>query len=194
MILERRLAGGDLLVEGHLAEALRLTRTPLREAMVRLEGEGLLVKQRNHSFAVRQVSVSEYFQSLRVRQILESKAAVLAVTKVSEREIRTLRQRIRQLERATRRQAAHWSLDDDLHRLVASVGGNDVLAAMIQRLRMTTQLFEVGRPFERARADASEHLAILDALERRDAAAAEHAVLEHLRNIERDVLAIVSGG
>lgn len=193
MILERRLSAGEVLVENRLAEALHLTRTPLREAMVRLEGAGLLVKERNRSFAVRQVVMPEFFQTLRVRQYLESKAAMLAVGKIPAREIRSLRQRVRRLERTDRRQSAHWVLDDDLHRLIASASGNTVLAATIQQLRMTTQLYEVGRPFERAPADAAEHLAILDALEGGDTDAAEQAMLEHLRNIERDVLSTVSG-
>ena len=193
MILERRLRAGEVLVENRLAETLHLTRTPLREAMVRLEGAGLLVKERNRSFAVRRVVMPEFFQTLRVRQYLEGKAATLAVGKIKAREIRGLRQRIRQLERADHRQPAHWALDDDLHRLIASASGNSVLAITIQRLRMTTQLYEVGRPFERAPADAAEHLAILEALEGGDEDAAEHAMLEHLRNIERDVLSTVSG-
>ncbi len=193
MILERRLRAGEVLVGSRLTESLQLTRTPLREALVRLEGAGLLVKERNRSFAVRKVSTPEFFQTLRVRHFLESKAAALAVGKVQPQIIRSLRQRIRRLERIDRRQPEHWALDDDLHRLVACAGGNPVLAATIQRLRMTTQLYEVGRPFERATADAAEHLAILDALECGDADVAEQAMLEHLRNIERDVLSTVSG-
>jgi DNA-binding GntR family transcriptional regulator len=44
LILHRELSGGEVLVEGRLAERLQMSRTPLREALLRLEGEGLLVR------------------------------------------------------------------------------------------------------------------------------------------------------
>lgn len=194
MIVHRDLSGGEILVEGRLAAALGLTRTPLREALVRLEGEGLLVKQANRSFAVRTVAAAEFFQSLKVRQYLEAKAAVLAVGKAGAGEIKELRRRIKRLAKATAHNPEHWKLDNDLHGWLAERSGNAVLAQTIRRLRRTTQLFEIGRPFDRARADAAEHLAILDALEAGDSAAVESATLYHLRNIESDVLEIVSGG
>ncbi len=46
MVVNRQLTGGDILVESRLAETLDLTRTPLREALVRLEGAGLLIKKK----------------------------------------------------------------------------------------------------------------------------------------------------
>ncbi len=194
MIVHRELSGGEVLVEGRLAAALGLTRTPLREALVRLEGEGLLVKQANRSFAVRSVGAAEFFQSLKVRQYLEAKAVALAIGKVSPADIKGFRRRIKRLAKATTHNPEHWMLDNDLHGWLADGSGNAVLAQTIRRLRRTTQLFEIGRPFDRAGADAEEHLAILQALEDGNAEAVEAAVLAHLRNIEADVLQIVSGG
>ena len=194
MIVHRQLPGGEMLVEGRLAAALGLTRTPLREALVRLEGEGLLVKQANRSFAVRSVGAAEFFQSLKVRQYLETVAAVSAIGKVSPGDLKAFRRRIRRLAKATAHNPEHWQLDNDLHGWLADSSGNAVLAQTIRCLRRTTQLFEIGRPFDRATADAEEHLAILQALEDGDVAALEAATLDHLRNIEADVLEIVSGG
>ncbi|GMQ75062.1 MAG: GntR family transcriptional regulator [Gammaproteobacteria bacterium] len=194
MIVNRMLAGGEVLVEGRLAEMLGLTRTPLREALVRLEGAGLLVKRKNRSFAVRQVGAAEFFQSLKVRKYLESQAARLAVGKVDVNDIRAFRHRIIGLATVEAHVPEHWYLDDDLHNWLAQSGGNDVLANAIHRLRITTQLFEIGRPFDRTRADAEEHLAILQAIDDADAKAAECAVLCHLENIEADVLEIVRAG
>jgi len=77
-ILTRRLAGGETLVEGRLAETMGVSRTPMREALSRLEGEGLLVRQGSGGFAVRQVSVREFFHALRVRMMLEPDAAAAA--------------------------------------------------------------------------------------------------------------------
>lgn len=192
MVVNRQLTGGDILVESRLAESLNLTRTPLREALVRLEGAGLLIKKRGHSYAVRQVSVVEFFQSLKVRQYLESKAIVLAADRVDRKDVERFRQRIIDLSKEDIHVPAHWILDDDFHIWLAEAGGNSVLADFIRRLRITTQLFEMGRPFDRADADATEHLAILDALAEGNTRGAETAILRHLRNIEKDVLKIVT--
>jgi len=194
LIVQRELTGGDALVEGRLADTLDVTRTPLREALVRLEGEGLLVKQANRSFVVRTVSAAEFFQSLKVRQYLETKAAVNAVGRTDLRQVEAFRKRIRRLAKIEQQSPEHWLLDNDLHNWLVDSAGNAVLARVVRGLRITTQLFEIGRPFDRAQGDAREHLAILEALEACDARAAEDAVLTHLRNIEREVLVLVSGG
>lgn len=194
MIVHRRVSGGEVMVEGRLAESLGLTRTPLREALARLEGEGMLVKQANRSFAVRAVGIAEYCQSLKVRQYLEAKAAGLAAGKVAPRDVAALRRRTKRLAKAKAHGPEHWKLDDDLHNWLSDNGGNAVLARMVRQLRITTRLFELGRPIDRLRADAEEHLAILQALESGDAKAAEKAVVDHLRNFENDVLRVVSGG
>ena len=194
MIVHRRVSGGEVMVEGRLAESLGLTRTPLREALARLEGEGMLVKQANRSFAVRAVGIAEYCQSLKVRQYLEAKAAVLAAGKVAPRDVAALRRRTKRLAKAKAHGPEHWKLDDDLHNWLIDNGGNAVLAQIVRRLRNTTRLFVIGRPFDRLHADAEEHLAILQAVVNGDAKAAEKAVRDHLQNFENDVLRVVSGG
>ena len=192
MIINRQLSAGDILVESRLAETLGSTRTPLREGLVRLEGAGLLVKKKGRSYAVRQVNVTEFFQSLKVRRYLETKAAALAIGKVERTDIESFQQRIQDLSTEDVHVPAHWNLDNDLHDWLAEAGKNEVLAENIRRLRITTQLFEIGQPFERTDADAEEHLTILNALADGNSRAAELAILRHLRNIEKDVLKIVT--
>ena len=68
MIQRRRLRGGEVIVELRLAEVLNISRTPLREALQRLEGEGLVIKGTGRSFMVRHVDLREYLQSLKVRE------------------------------------------------------------------------------------------------------------------------------
>ncbi len=194
MILNRKLVGGELLVEGRLANSLNLTRTPLREALVRLEGEGLLVKQANRSFSVHIVGASEFFQSMKVRRYMEAEAAALAVGKVKREAIETLRARVVKVLEDGVQGPGQWAVDEALHAMIAEASGNAVLAKMIRKLRITTLLFEVSRPFGRAGADAEEHLAILQAMEDGDVDAARRAMVDHLKNIEQDVLEIVSGG
>ena len=82
------------MVEGKLAEALAISRTPLREALGRLEGEGLLLKGASRSFSVRSVSAREFFESLKVRETLKSEAAELAAGRVPMQDLVSLRRQV----------------------------------------------------------------------------------------------------
>jgi DNA-binding GntR family transcriptional regulator len=184
LILERELPGGSAVIEGRLAKELNISRTPMREALVRLEGEGLLVRSGARSYAVRTVRASEHFQSMQVREVLECKAIELAIGKIPQNEIDALRLKIDELKDTHHQEAVHWQVDDLLHMLCPRASGNQVLARLIAEARVANRLFEVADPFGRVREDREEHLVILDALEAGDAKAAKRALIKHFRNIE----------
>jgi DNA-binding GntR family transcriptional regulator len=115
MIRSRRLKGGELIVESRLADLLGISRTPLREALQRLEGEGLVIKSANRSFMVRNVDLAEYLQSLKVREILEGEAAFLATGHVSRLKLTEAHREINELMQASSYHTdAHWCSDDPL--------------------------------------------------------------------------------
>ena len=193
LILTRALPGGSFVVEGRLAERLGISRTPMREAILRLAAEGLLVKQGSRSYAVRRVDPVEFFQSLKVRELLEGEAVALAIGRIPPDEIASLRADVARLGRLGRQAAAHWDTDDRLHMLFPDALANRVLAGMIRQLRVNTRLFELTSPTGRVEADAAEHLAILDAYAAGDAARARAAMSTHLRNVAAEILDIVGG-
>ncbi len=192
MIRDRRLKGGEAVVEARLADALGISRTPLREALQRLEGEGLVRKVANRSYVVRHVDLGEYLQSLKVREILEGEAAVLAVGAIPGDRLAAVRHEISVLMRATAYHThAHWQSDDNLHGLYIDHCGNPVMAEMIRALRVTTRLFEIAKLKDRLEPDSAEHLAILEALETGDRRAARTAVQLHCRSLRDFALATV---
>lgn len=192
MIRGRRLKGGEAIVESRLAEHLGISRTPLREALQRLEGEGLVLKGAARSFVVRHVDLGEYLQSLRVREILEPEAAAMSVGHVPRNELAAVRAEMNDLRSAPGYHTdAHWRSDDNLHELFARNSGNEVLANVIRSMRTTTRLFEIARLSDRIEPDAAEHLAILDAIETEDAKAARKAVQAHIRSIGAFAIATV---
>ena len=193
LILQKELSGGEVLVEGRLAERLQMSRTPLREALLRLEGEGLLVRANTRSYAVRRITASHYFQCLQVRERLESQAVCLAMGRVPPAEIRALRENILALD-SSQQGASHWQADDEIHGLFARASGNAMLAETIAHLRVLCRLFEVVDPFNRIDDDRKEHLAILDAYIAGDEKSADEAVLSHLRNLARYTLSRLSNG
>lgn len=189
MIRRRRLRGGEMIVEARLADSLGISRTPLREALQRLEGEGLVVKGTGRSYLVRHVDLGEYLQSLKCREFLEPEAASLAAGRIPAGEMVKVRAEINQLRTAvTYHTDAHWASDDNLHELFARHCGNDVLADLTRKLRVTTRLFEIARLADRLEPDSAEHLAIVEALEQEDPKAARRAVQNHIRSLGKSAL------
>ncbi|GAB4283346.1 MAG: GntR family transcriptional regulator [Roseovarius sp.] len=184
LIRARVLRGGEMLVEQKLAERLGISRTPLREALQRLEGEGMIQKTAGRSFTVRRVDMQEYLQSLKMREVVEAEAASLAVGRVPAAEIEAARREIKRLQKVTSSHTdAHWDSDDEVHGLCTRYCGNAVMAGIIARLRVTTRLFEIAGLKERIGPDAVEHLAILDGLQSGDPVQARRAMRAHLKSL-----------
>lgn len=193
LILERRIPPGSRVVEGRLAEELGISRTPMREALVRLVGERLLERADARSYSVRRVTSTEFFQSMQVREMLEIRAMELAVGKVPIDVIDALIRDIRRLARMPEQDTAHWQADDRLHQMFASASENAVLQRTIDGLRINTRLFEISGGFGRVAQDCAEHLAILEAWRSGDVSGAQNALRTHLANLQDEALEVVSG-
>ena len=192
MIQDRRLKGGEAIIEARLAEALGISRTPLREALQRLEGEGMVRKVANRSYIVRHVDLGEYLHSLKVREILEAEAVALAIGVIPGETLAAVRHEIDALVHAPKYLTdAHWRSDDNLHGLYIDHCSNPVMAEMIRALRVTTRLFEIARLQDRLVPDSAEHLAILEAIETGDAEAARRTVRTHCRSLRDYALVTV---
>ncbi|WP_092584974.1 GntR family transcriptional regulator [Rhizobium mongolense] len=184
MIRHRRLKGGQVIVEARLAEALGISRTPLREALQRLEGEGLVRKGDGRNYTVRQVDIGEYLQSLRLRLLIEPEAAVLAISNIPRRQLIAVRREIHDLLDATAYHTdSHWISDDNLHNMIIDHCGNAVMAKVLRELRATTRLFEIDRLKDRLKPDSTEHLVIIEALERGDPEETRAAVALHIQSL-----------
>lgn len=180
---------GSVLREQHLAETVGVSRTPLREAISRLEGQGLVVRQANRSLIVKPITVRDYIEALQVRRLLEVETARRAVGRISPETIDRLRQRIEGLmtnpEPSVR---DHWAVDDAMHDSVAKAGGNDVMAGIVQALRLRTRLFNLKRMPNRFLPGCEEHLAVLDAIASGDRKRAGKAMGTHIDNVKASIL------
>ena len=184
LIHNRVLGGGHVIIEQRLAEELGVSRTPLREALQHLEGEGMVEKGSGRSFTVRKVDFHEYLQSFKVRMLLEPEAALLAAPRAPAEAIEEVKAEIEALRSMPGEHTkAHWDSDDRLHRLIGSHCGNAVLFDTIERLRVTTRLYEIEDVRQRVAKDLAQHLAIVEALAARNGLAARKAMQLHLRSL-----------
>ena len=187
LILDRQISAGSPLQEARLAEDLRISRTPMREALVRLAGEGLLVRRDARSYAVRALGTKEYFDCMRAREVIECEAIALAVGKITDAEIDTLEADIRALDSGEHNETEHWHFDDRFHLLIATASGNVVFPRLVEELRVNARLFRLHSPLHRQRENHDEHGEIVRTLRARDPERARAAMREHLRSLQEDV-------
>ncbi|MBF9036814.1 FCD domain-containing protein [Rhodobacterales bacterium HKCCE2091] len=179
------------MTERRLAERLSMSRTPVRDALLMLEGEGLLIRQGSRGLQVKQMRIEEYMDALQIRLLLEPPVARLAAGKVPQAEIAELRSRLERLLQGGQGEAERdlvRGLDEGLHGGLARAVGNPQLAQMIQTLRRQTQMFDLRAMPERIEDTCHEHLRILAAVEAGDGAEAEAAMAEHLQCVQDSII------
>ena len=183
-ILAGQLKSGESLVEDHLAVELGVSRSPLREALARLEQEGLIVSVPYRGAVVAGATRAEIIQALQIRQRLEPLAIELAIDAIPAAEIDEAMAQIGRLISSEHRRdpLAHYECDRALHSLAPRYADNPILEQFLSNLEDRVHTYRLqGAGFEDALAASNEHIEILQALRRRDRDAAIAAMLRHLR-------------
>ncbi|MFQ6146201.1 GntR family transcriptional regulator [Streptomyces seoulensis] len=183
-VLDRRYEGGTLLTEGELAEAVGVSRTPVREALLRLEVEGLLKLYPKKGALVLPVSAQEIADVVETRRLVEGHAVRKAVPAPAG-----LLRRLEELLEQQKRQAAAGDLaaaavtDRCFHAEIVRSGGNEILSRLYDQLRDRQLRMGVAvmhsHP-DRIAKTLAEHEAILTALREGDAEAAVDIVHGHV--------------
>jgi DNA-binding GntR family transcriptional regulator len=188
-ILTCNLPGGSVIQERKLALALGVSRSPMRDALNRLEGEGLLVRLTERLLAVRVITLEDYLYSLDVRALIEPKAAALATPKVTAEEIASFDRMLSEIEAVGMpTQEQHWAFDDLLHDTLADRAGNPFLARTIREMRRYTKIFERQTVPQRSGRGVADHRKLIDALVERRADVVKQAMSEHIRNVRKRTL------
>jgi DNA-binding GntR family transcriptional regulator len=191
-MLSQELSPGSLLQERVLGESLHISRTPIREALARLEAEGFVTRHAGRLLIVREIPVRELMQIFHVRGMLEVEAIGLATHRIADNQLETLRDLFEtQMHGPIPDGGNHWDADDLLHGSIADASGNAVLSEMVRGLRRKTRMFSLRRMPDRFLPGSVEHLAIIDSLVRRDELAARAAMTLHLENSKLSILHIL---
>lgn len=194
MVLSGEAAHGQMINERRLADMLGISRTPVRDALLMLEAEGLLVRQGTRGLQIRQMRIEEFMDALHIRQILEPEVARLAQGRISREDLQAIRDQLVELiesrpstgERPDREKVR--AVDDLLHGSLAKAAGNPQLADIIRTVRRRTQIFDLRSIPERFDETCAEHLSIIDALLEGDAKKASDAMRNHLDNVQGSIL------
>ena len=185
MILEAIDSGiykpGDRLVESELAERFGVSRTPIREALQRLETQSLLARD-GRSLIVASLDHNQMAELYAVRSELEGLAARLAARHATEEEVRVLRDMIEEDRALLADPAAMARANRRFHRMIHLASHNRYLVQQLDlvyrsmALMATTSLAAEGR----GEIALAEHGAIVDAISKRDEEAAYRALRDHI--------------
>ncbi len=186
------LRPGAPMNEVEIAEALGISRTPVREAIRKLEQEGLVTRHPNRGVVVTQLSMREVFEIWALREIIEPAACRLAAPTVSGSSLERIESASRRLLRkppSVDTYEVYHRSDLELHGLILEACGNatlrQVMDSLVGRIRQARMVTSPAR-FEPS---IEEHLAIIAALRRRDPEGAADAMRRHLANA-REALAV----
>lgn len=182
-ILDGRFTGGELISEGDVAEGVGVSRTPVREAFLRLETEGLLRLYPKRGALVVPISPTEVENVMETRLLVEQFA--------TDKVIRTggdvgpqLREAIARMESAAHDDERDFcEIDREFHRIIVEAAGNHILLQLHDSLRdrqSRMMLAALARNRGRLQQILDEHHAIADAVDAGDAGLARRVVDVHL--------------
>jgi DNA-binding GntR family transcriptional regulator len=191
------LPPGSRLRETDLALQFGISRTPVREALKRLEAQGLVSHQVHHGAVVAELDYSEITELYALREVLEGTAARLAAAHATGAEIEILERMIAH-DRSLLNDPKELSRRNKLfHRQIHQSSRNRFLSLMLENMR-TSLLLLHGTTLvapNRAQQSLEEHQAIVDALAKHDPSEAEAKARQHIVNAFRTrlELRILSG-
>ena len=136
-VLSARLRPGQTLSENEVAAQLGVSRTPVREAIIRLEGEGLLTVRPQIGTVVAPIDLDAVADGQFLREAIECKTVALAAAHARPADARTLRALLREQARAVKRHAhsEFIALDDRMHRHLVTMAGRPRLWQRVEEVK-----------------------------------------------------------
>jgi DNA-binding GntR family transcriptional regulator len=189
-IVERRLMPGTKLAEQPMADIFKVSRTLVRQAFNQLSRDHLITLEPARGAFVAQPGVDEARQVFEVRQLVESQMVRKLCATITDAQVQALREHLVAEQGALARTdvSGRTRLLADFHVLLARMLGNEVLAELLTDLLGRCSLIALMYQSAHSAAHSqAEHVAIVEAIARRDARAAARLMDDHLGNVERNL-------
>lgn len=191
-IITGKLKPGERLMEVQLAERLGVSRTPVREAIRKLELEGLVVMVPRKGAYVADLNAKDLLNVLEVRSSLEGLAASLAAERITDEELEKLKSIVEEfrVKMDEGDLEALIRLDKEFHDLIFAASRNDKLIQIMNNLQEHVHRFRVKYITEgkKAKRIYQEHKKIAELIEQRDANGARKWAEKHVRNFQEEVV------
>lgn len=191
-ILTGELKPGERLLEIHLANQLGVSRTPIREAIRKLELEGLVIMMPRRGAEVAQITEKSLRDVLEVRRTLDALCAELACDRITDEEKERLKEACEEFEKATVTGDATTIAEADvaLHDIIVKATGNQRLVQLIHNLseQMYRYRFEYIKDENQHNNLVEEHRMIYESIIRHDKEGAAQATRLHIDNQEKSII------
>ena len=183
-IIRGNMSPGEWLVESHIADTLGISRTPVREAIHKLEREGLIERQPRGGFTVLGLTRDDIEETFGIRAVLEGYAARLAAIKHHKKELAPLEKKIEEFEKYLhqKEQTELTRINTEFHDLLYALSKSPKLVHMINGLR--DQIFRfrqmILKESKMAKISNEDHKQMLEFIRKRDADGVEALVRGHI--------------
>lgn len=195
-IITGSLTPGDRLMEIQLAETLGVSRTPVREAIRKLELEGFVVMIPRKGAYVADISMKDIADVFEIRAALEGLAAQLAAERITDEEIEQLERLLVEIGRCIEEKdvAALVAADTRFHEMLYRASRNDRLQQILTLLREQIQAFRARTLAhkERMRIALEEHRGLVEAVTQRDPELARRLAQEHIESAENSLMNLIA--
>lgn len=184
-IMNQEIGKTDRLVQEKLAAQLQISRTPVREALLRLEKEGVLTTAASGGFRLARMDESEVLQLYQVRAAIEGQAARILTAQADRAQLDSLRALIRREEaREMTTTRDYFAANRNIHRAFVEMAGNRFLLEMFDMIWGKAMAFHLFSTIENVDLDKSlgNHLALVQVIEDGDKTQALEAFTDHIKD------------
>jgi len=187
-IMIGEIAPGTRMMEVELADEMGVSRTPIREAIRKLEKEGLVSIEPRRGAYASEISIKEMLDVLQVRQFLEGMAAYLAAEKTSDQEKEELKVVTANYKEAVISEdiAEIVKADEAFHKMVVGCSGNETLKSVLSQVQDLSLRFRYifYDDFSRFEHVPTEHRDIVEAILSGDSEGAKVAMNQHILKLK----------
>jgi DNA-binding GntR family transcriptional regulator len=196
-IIEREIFNGSIrpgerIIETKVAKALGISKSPVREALKRLEGDGIVELISRKGYIAKALNLKNIHDFFEIMLILEPMVAKFALRRKDEAVIRKIDQILRQMKKALSEENhnTYLELNEAFHELFYGLNENEWIIKIIRMLRKQARILRSLSLFtkDRLRSSIEEHFSIADAYKKGSARLLTKAVSHHVEMFKKNIL------